>query len=159
MKVLANNYNSKKDEKIDFYPKKLICEECGSELEYEKSDIRIGYLGSAYIDCPLCGNDNMLEDNGITLTSENIEFPEHFYHVSKESGAVDVCNTEEIREYIKKAIRFFRMNKEEYSYSVKVGNLYIKVSRYDDDGVNGVYDVVVSNNYYETEIPFSEDDY
>lgn len=163
MKVLKNNYNQTDDtvitNQIEPYPRNFICDSCGSELEYEESDMRMGFLGCMYVDCPLCGCDNMLDDNekNIILTADNIEFPIHFWHVSKEVGAVDCCNTKEIREYIHRAINYFRENKEECDWGYHVGgNLYINVHRYSGDRV---YEVTVSNNFYEVEIPFEHEDY
>ena len=64
MKILKDNYKkSSADEdvkKIKSYPRKLVCEKCNSELEYEESDLRIGALGCIYLDCPCFGRDNIL---------------------------------------------------------------------------------------------------
>lgn len=161
MKILRDNYNKTEianSTPTDPYPRSLICENCGSELEYEKSDLRIGFLGYVHIDCPLCGNANMIEDNenNIDLTFNNIKFPNHFWHTSKETGAVDICNTEEVRDKIERAIRYFRNNKDEYEWFYSCGNLYVHVHRYEDDEV---YDVTVSNDFYSTEISFEKEDY
>lgn len=152
MKILKDNYSAKTD-----YPKVRICDNCLSEIEYEKVDIRIGFLGLAYLDCPLCGHDNTLEDDEdyVTLTVDNVEFPTHFYHTSVETGAFDYCNNTEIKKYISEAINFFREHKEEYNWCCQSGNLYVHVRRWAGDEV---YEVVVSNNYYSTEIPFEEID-
>lgn len=159
MKVLKNNFN--KDLEINDmpYPRKLVCNMCGSELEYEESDMRMGVYGCMHIDCPLCGEDNLLEDNdnNIELTKDNIEFPIHFHHTSKETGAVDVCNNEMVKEYVRKAIDYFRRNKSEDSYGGHItGNFYINVERNDADEE---YTVTVSNNFYDTYIPFEKEDY
>ena len=162
MKVLKDNYTkSNFNEYIAIaksYPRKLICEHCGSELEYEESDLRMGFLGCAFLDCPLCGGDNMLEENEktITLTKDNVEFPIHFWHTCKETGAVDCCSNEEVKNAINKAINYFRKNKNEYHWYTCIGNLYVSVNRYDGDEC---YEVTVSNNYYETSIPFEAGDY
>lgn len=164
MKVLKNNYNDGKitahvTEIRNQYPRKLTCDMCDSELEYEKSDIRFGEYGCAYIDCPLCGENNFLEDgeNDITLTKYNVEFPTHFHHTSKETGAVDVCNNEMVKEYVCKAIDYFRKNKDEDNYGGHItGNFYISVDRYSEDEE---YCVTVSNDFYETYIQFEKEDY
>lgn len=161
MKVLKDNYTksniNRTIENAKPYPRKIICEECGSELEYEKTDLRIGFLGCAFVDCPCCGRDNLIEDeDGITLTKDNVEFPTHFAHTSKENGAVDCCNNEEVKNAIHKAIDYFRNNKNEFYWFTAHGNLYIGVSRWDGDET---YEVVVTNNYYETYIPFEREDY
>lgn len=158
MKVLKDNYTINEVKNKQNYPRKIVCDNCGSELEYEKSDLYMGFLGSMYLDCPLCKRKNMVENNegAITLTKDNVEFPVHFYHTSKENGAVDCCNNEEIKKYISEAIEFLRKNKEEYSWYCQTGNLYIHVFRYDGDRE---YYVVVTDSYYDTYIPFEKEDY
>lgn len=154
MKVLKNNYNNKQD--IDVFPKKHICENCCSELEYEESDIEIGSFGCTLIYCPLCGHENPLDD--YKLTVDNIEFPKHFYHFSKDVWAVDYCNEEEIKKIIKKAIDYFRTNKNDdcgYYYSA-FGNLIVIVFKNDGDEE---YDVITSGDYYDSAIPFEQIDY
>lgn len=158
IRVLKNNSkDSVKD--IKPYPRKLVCESCKSELEYDESDLRMGEYGCVYVGCPICGQDNMLEndEHSITLTKDNIEFPLHFHHVCKKTGAKDICNQENIRKRIKDAIKYFRKNKSEYDYGCWFsGNLYLHVHRYSDDEN---YTVTVSNDFYEMEIPFEEEDY
>lgn len=119
----------------------------------------MGEYGCIYLDCPVCGQDNMLGDNEncITLTIDNIEFPIHFHHISKEMGAKDIFTNEEIKPYIRKAICYFRKNKEEYDWGGWItGNLYIHVHRFSGDES---YTIYVSNEFYEVEIPFEEEDY
>lgn len=159
MKVLKDNYHNEENiNSVKRYPRKRICECCGSELEYEKADTNIGAFGCVYIICPLCGADNFIDDgeNELTLTRDNVEFPTHFWHTSTETGAVDCCNNEEIKKHICEAIKYFRANKEESHWFTASGNLYVDVSRFDGDEC---YDVVVTKDYYETSIPFEAADY
>ena len=159
MKVLVNNYNGEPIEPIENtpYPRKVVCDRCGSELEYEKEDTRIGYLGVTHLDCPLCGEEIMLEGNeqDIKLTKDNIKFPNHFWYFSKEAGAVELPNSE-IKEYIRNCIEFLRENKNEYCAYSGTGDSGIFVFRYDGDEM---YDIVVAKDFYETEIPFEKEDY
>lgn len=163
MKVLKDNYTKASTEspvKIEIkpYPRKHICEECSSELEYEKSDLRMGVLGCMHLDCPCCGYENMIEENEdtITLTVDNVVFPTHFFHTSKEHRAVDCCDNETVKKEIRKGIDFLRKNREEFSWMTAYGNLYIDITRYDGDEN---YVVFVSNDYYETYIPYADVDY
>lgn len=162
MKVLENNYvnhtNKEVNKQTNSYPREFVCENCTSKLEYEMSDLHMGVLGCMHLRCPLCGYDNMLEENEntITLTADNVEFPVHFFHISKETGAVDCCNNKEVKKCIKKAIDFFREHKEEYFWFSEYGNLYINVMRCDGDKD---YCVFVSNDYYNTYISFEDEDY
>lgn len=163
MKVLVDNYKKNdyvemNNKYIEPYPRKMMCECCESELEYEKSDIKIGAFGCAYIICPLCGSKNFLDDgeNELTLTRDNIEFPTHFWHTCKENGAVDRCNNIEVRNDIKRGIEYFRKNKAEYHWDTQCGNMYVSVRKLEGDEC---YEVIVSNNYYSTSIPFEAEDY
>lgn len=164
MKVLKNNYNAGKIAAhetivIPRYPRKYICDSCESELEYDKSDLRMGEYGCMHLTCPLCKWDNMLEDHedNITLTMYNIDFPTHYHHISKESGAIDICNNGNIREEIKNAIKYFREHKDEFEWGGwRSGNLYVDVHRYEDDEM---YEVTVSNDFYNMDIPFEPEDY
>lgn len=163
MKILKDNYVGNKNAnignvRIEPYPRKLICEDCGSELEYEISDMRMGALGCMYVDCPLCGYDNMIEENeqSITLTMDNVEFPTHFFHTSKDGGAVDCCNNEEVKDAIRRGIDYLRKNADDFNWYTCHGNLFVEVQRYDGDEN---YWVIVTNNYYDTYIPFESADY
>lgn len=162
MKVLRNNFGNGKIDAIETimnpYPRKHECENCGSELEYDESDIYIGVYGAAHIKCPLCNYENMLDgnENDIKLTKDNIEFPTHFHHTSKYTGAVDTCNNEYIKKRIREAIEYFRNNKNEFAWFSGSGNTMIFVYRMDDDED---YDVMVTNDYYSTTIPFEKKDY
>lgn len=162
MKILQDNYNKDVSTNTDTdnkpYPRKIFCERCESELEYDLSDLRMGEYGCMFIDCPCCGYDNMLEDNenNITLTMDNIEFPTHYHHISK-SSAVDICDNEHIREEIKKGITYLRNNPNEHSYGGwRSGNLYVQIDKFDGDEM---YDITVSNDFYNMEIPFDDKDY
>lgn len=162
MKVLKDNYKeaSIKEEvkKINPYPRVLVCEKCRSELEYEKSDLRMGALGCMYLDCPCCGYDNMIEENEgtITLTVDNVIFPTHFFHTSNKHGAVDCCNNENVKKEIYRGIDYLRKNRDQFDWMTGYGDLYINITRYDGDEN---YVVFVSNDYYETYIPFEDVDY
>lgn len=162
MKVLKNNYQPTNVEpeakRVEPYPRKTICNECGSELEYEKSDIKIGVYGAVMVNCPCCGHDTMIDshEDELTLTMNNIEFPVHFYHTSKENGAVDVCNNDEIRKRIQDAIKYFRKNKDAFVWQSESGNLFLVVYRYDGDHD---YTVILTDNFYSTYIPFENEDY
>ena len=42
------------------YPKRHTCEECGAELEYDKKDVHIGWMGCEYVTCPACGSETVV---------------------------------------------------------------------------------------------------
>lgn len=163
MKVLKNNYsdNAVAHEtriKVEPYPRKLICEECNSELEYDKSDLEAGIFGAMHVRCPLCEYLNMLDgnENDITLTKENIKFPTHFYYSSTETGAVDTVDNDSIKKEINRAIEYFRQNKNEWHWYTAYGNLFIMVDRFEGDKE---YNILVTDRSWETYIPFEQEDY
>lgn len=158
MKVLKDNYRETVEEikrlKAEPYPRKLLCEKCESELEYDKSDKETGVYGLYYIKCPLCKHDNYL-DEGEDITVENIEFPTHFGHTSDES-AVDCFNNETIKEYIREGIAFLRKNKDEFDWFVRTGNLHLRVHKYSGDEQ---YEIMTTKDFYDSYIPFEAEDY
>ena len=158
MKILKNNFKKELEPKLENETKKLECEHCNSELEYDAFDVNIGEYGCAFVECPLCGYENYLDDgeHDMDLTMHNVEFPTHFAHVSKDTGAVDACNNEEVRECIRKAIKYFRENKEEFAWITAYGNMVVSVYRWVGDEA---YEVIVGNNYYNTYLSFENEDY
>lgn len=159
MRVLVNNYNNKPIEPIEntSYPRKVVCDRCGSELEYEKEDTRIGYLGVTHLDCPLCGEEIMLEGNeqDITLTADNVKFPEYFWHTSKEYGAKEV-DEHRIKKYIRQGIEYLRENKDDFSWYTQTGDSHIAIYKFEGDES---YEIIVAKDFYSTEIPFEKEDY
>ena len=159
MKVLKNNYEvAAHVSEIYTYPRKIECDKCSSELEYEEDDLEVGIFGAMHIKCPLCGHNNMLDgnENDVKLTKHNVEFPVHFYHTSKDTGAVDTCNHEFVKPLINKGIDYFRENKDEFAWYSGSGNTMVYIFRMDGDEE---YEVVVADSRYETYIPFEPADY
>ena len=158
IRILKDNLNKEKMNKAIPYPRKVICDSCGSELEYDESDLYIGEYGCVLVKCPVCGESVILDGNEheITLNMNNIEFPNHFYHLSTDTGAVDACNTERIRGYIKDGIEFLRQHPDEFYWNISTGNLCMYVHRYEGDGE---YCIVLTKDYYEVSIPFEDKDY
>lgn len=58
---------------------------------------------------------------------------------------------------VKECIETLRNSNDKnfYSTSIEIGDTHIGVSRYDGDQV---FNVVVSKDYYETDVPFTEKD-
>lgn len=157
MKVLKNNFGkitpSHETVIAPRYPRKHICENCESELEYDKEDLEMGYLGCIHLRCPLCGHENMLVDHEdcILLTKDNVRFPTHYYHFEKKSD-----NKELINKYVKEAIEYLRNNKDDFSYFIGSGSVMVHAYRMDGDDE---YNIFVAEDYYEVEVPFEPKDY
>lgn len=99
----------------------------------------------------------MVEElQGITLTKDNIDFPVHFYRTrTGKVGIKEVTNYEVVDE-IKRGIECLRINKNEYYWFTSHGDLFLIIFKYDGDEE---YNVLVTRDWYETNIPFEEDDY
>lgn len=157
MKVLKDNYNVVKalEEKE---PESIItcCDDCGSELEVSPEDMYVGWLGAMHCICPCCGEETMVEQaKGITLTKDNVRFPQHFLRRTFGIRHVKEVKEEEIEKQVRDIIEYLRRNKCDYKY-VSYGDLFLIVFKYDGDEN---YSVVVTKDFYETDIPFEEEDY
>lgn len=158
MKVLKDNYNVVKalEEKE---PDSIItcCDECGSELEISPEDMYVGWLGAMHCICPCCGEETMVEQaKGITLTKDNLRFPEHFLRTTFGIRNVREIKDEEIERQVRDAIEYLRKHKDNDLKYVSYGDLFVIVFRYEGDEN---YFVLVTKDFYETDIPFEAEDY
>lgn len=154
MKVLENNYEKVARRNTTW---EIVCNYCGSVLEVGESDIEYGEYGCSQITCPCCGNinDDLEAIPEKRLTVENLSFPKHFRHLSAEDGAADVFD-KDVLKTIKDQIKFLRQYPEEsFCGGWVTGNLMSIVMRYDGDEQ---FIVLVSKDFYETAIPFNEND-
>lgn len=159
IKVIQNNFNQSELNKKEGMPLTVhtFCDYCDSELEVSKEDTHIGWLGAAYVTCPCCKRETMVDElDGITLTKDNVEFPVHFRRTNKDlRNVVEVQNDEIIKE-IQRGIDYFRTNKAEYYWCSSYRDLFVIIFRYKGDEE---YSVLVTKDFYETDIPFEKEDY
>lgn len=158
MRVLKDNSKNKREVHIE-EPKTFVinCCECGSELEVVKEDLHIGWLGAQFVKCPCCGEDAIVDEiEGIKLTVDNLEFPTHFRRTNKDKKNVKEISPYEILKDIKRAIRYFRENKNEWAWSTSCGDMFLAIYRFAGDEE---YEVVISKDHYQTYIPFEKCDY
>lgn len=159
MKVIKNNYidtNMKHDISIK-YPVHMICENCSSELEVTKEDTHIGYLGFRYVTCPCCGEEICVDEFDHTVvTVDNIKFPVYFIRTNKDLREVVEVDDNKVTEYVKDGIKYLRENKDEFSYFVTTGDVFVVVFRFEDDKN---YLVLVTKDFYESYLDFEEEDY
>ena len=156
MKIIKNNYTK---EVIKDVPKtlRITCDRCDSELEVTEEDTHIGWLGAAYVTCPCCGEESMVDElEGLTLTKDNVEFPVHFLRNTKGLRNIVEVNPNRITKEIKEAIKYFRENKDAWNRYTICGDLFVSVYRYPGDED---YHIVISRDFYETHIPFEPQDY
>lgn len=151
MKVLSSS-NNKPEIK---WPIKHTCLHCDSLLLVDEEDVREGYMGFAVITCPVCMHEEFLDEDNLnrTVTAETVKFPENFWYF----GGKDCkeLNEDDIREYIKRAVKYFRENPDNFCYQTGTGDTMVYVLNFSGDQE---YDVVVCKGYYETHIPFEDID-
>lgn len=131
------------------YPKRHICDECGAELEYDKEDVHIGWMGCEYVTCPACGGETMVGECRVQPPT----WKTTFYHTSTETGAVDIEDVK-IQEYVDKAVKSLCSEKWKPGefYATGTGNLLVLGIKW-EDGV----EVYVTKDYWEDSI--SPEDY
>lgn len=160
IKVIQNNFNKNNlNKKVEVKPEVVhtICNHCDSELEVSKEDVHIGWLGAAFVKCPCCGQETMVDElEGITLTRDNISYPVHFNRTNKDLRNVIEVQKDEVIKEIQRGIDYFRTNKGESYWYSSHGDLFVIIFRYEGDEE---YSILVTRDFYETDIPFEEVDY
>lgn len=135
--IKSNNIESE-------YPKRHVCDECGAELEYDKEDVHIGWMGCEYVTCPVCGSEIMVGKSRVQLPT----WKATFHHTSIETGAVNI-EDDEIQTYVNRAVKLLcsdERNPGEF-YVIWTGNfLVVGIKRM--DGV----DLYVTKDYWEDSI-------
>ena len=146
-------YDGSKPQKDCMY--KCKCENCKSIFEFEAEDEYIGALGIAYVKCPVCG-DEIIYDDGIVLTRENVKFPQHYFRFGGDDCVM--LSNKETDRYVRECIDALRNSDDKNFYATHTGtgDTHVFVFRYDGDEEYFVY---VGKNGYETNVPFTEDDY
>lgn len=135
---------NKKAEEPKIY--NTTCDECGTEIEYEKSDTYIGALGGREFICPTCGETVFVEEpEGIDLDSSNIEFPTHFMKPSNKT--IDI-EDERIQEWVQQCLKKIEDNPENGFYISGSGNTVVIALDF-----KGERDVYVAKKYWECSIP------
>lgn len=135
--IKSNNIESE-------YPKRHICDECGAELECDKEDVHIGWMGCEYVTCPACGSETMVNDQRVQPPT----WKTTFHHTSSETGAVDI-EDDKIREYVNEAVKSLcseKLKPGEF-YITRTGNLLVLGIKW-KDGV----DIYVTKDYWEDSI-------
>ena len=155
MKIIKNNYKNNENIESRLMPIITYCDNCGSKLEITEEDTHIGYWGDRFVTCPCCGKESMVDEiEGIDLTADNINFPVHFYRTNKDTGAVEISNRG-VKEDIKKGIEYFKTDKDAWCWYTCHGDLFVVIFKYNEDDE---YFVVVTKDFYETYIPFTDED-
>lgn len=124
--------------------KRVTCYNCKSELEITNDDLEVGKYGLKYFVCPCCGECSYIEEDedSVTLTEDNLNFPQHYDNFKKENVSDDMIN-----KLVKKSIEQLKYEQVGNYVTRETGNVFVEVFKYEDG-----YDIIVAKNYYETHI-------
>ena len=138
MRLIKSNNNEPE------YPKRHICDECGAELEYDKEDVHIGWMGCEYVTCPACNRETAVSDQRVQPPT----WKTTFHHTSTETGAVDIEDVK-IKEYVDKAVKYLCSDewKPGDFYFAGAGNLLVLGIKWEDSA--GIY---VTKDYWKDSI-------
>lgn len=131
---------------------RVKCYGCGANLLFDKLDVKTGAYGAAYVDCPVCGYEVLIDDEKFDkeLNSTNIEFPKDFAHTYSKNCTVNVSKYD-IESEVKKMLSILKQtpdNSDGQYLLYMYGDVLIMVFKGSDE-----YSVVVANDYYDTAIP------
>ena len=125
---------------------RVECEWCKALLEYEPEDLEYKELGCAYVKCPLCHKESMVDEE-INLTPENIEFPKHFHHFHQSVEGAKHISIGEIYNQVRLGMQYLKNNPNEYLWYTMTGDTLIWVSTEDE---SDMYDFGFTQDFYET---------
>ena len=146
MKILKNNMLNNE------WPRKVICQECGSELEIEYEDVVIDQNRSYYY-CPVCNCENDIHScDEQKITIDNLRFPDDFFSFR---NGVDLSN-EEIKVCIIESVKHLRNHPDKESWCISSGNTFVEVWNCVDDGE---YHIFVAKDYYDCCVEYNQKDY
>ena len=135
MKVIKKN-----EVETSEYPKRIVCEHCGTELEYDKDDEFVGLWGMKCITCPECNEDCFVSDHRV----EPPNWKATFDHTNSDSAVA--IDDEEIQEMVDKC--YERLMSPEWEvgefYITMMGDTLVFGVTFEDD-VN----VYVTRDYWE----------
>lgn len=148
-RIYIENSEPLENELTPAFKPPYLCTECYNKFTGKPY---IAYDGSLFAKCPKCGNEEWVGD-GVTLTKDNIEFPLHFYQYGKRENSVHISDNE-VTERIRRCIKSIENNNIDFSYYMS-GDTCIVVFINDDNEVC----VVVGQNYYETNVHISANNF
>lgn len=134
MKVIKKN-----EVETSEYPKRIVCDHCGTELEYDKDDEFVGLWGMKCITCPECNEDCFVSDHRVEPPNWKVTFD----HVN--SATAKELKNEDIQEYIDNCYKYL-MNEAKPGdfYMTGSGDTMVFGFRYED-----TVDLYVTKDYYE----------
>ena len=134
MKVISRNETKEAD-----YPKRIICDHCGAELEYDKDDEFIGQWGIRVVCCPECMKDVFVSDHRV----EPPNWKATFDHIN--SATAKELKNEDIQEYIDNCYKYLMNEAKPGDFHITgSGDTMVFGFRYED-----TVDLYVTRDYWE----------
>lgn len=134
---------------INDEPNRIECTYCKVKLEYDVEDIQVGAYGCACVRCPKCGELIFIDSevHSITLTKDNIRFPQHFMGAGP---SVVKLSDERIERYIRECLDILEKKEEDYGEFTYTGtgDTLVFAVKYEDE-----YAIYVAREYYTSSIP------
>lgn len=134
---------------INDEPNIIECTGCKVKLEYDVADIQVGAYGCAYVECPKCGELIFIDSevHSITLTKDNIRFPQHFMGAGPN---VVKLSDERTERYIRECLDVLEKREEDYGEFAYTGtgDTLVFAVKYEDE-----YAIYVAKEYYTSSIP------
>lgn len=135
MKVINRNEAKEAD-----YPKRIVCDHCGAELEYNEEDEHNGLWGMKCVTCPVCGEEIFVSEHRAIQPTWGVTF-----NHTDEISAVKLKD-EEIQEMVDKC--YERLMSPEWKagefYITMMGDTLVFGVKFEDE-VN----VYVTRDYWE----------
>lgn len=135
--IKSNNIESE-------YPKRHICDECEAELEYDKEDVHIGWMGCEYVTCPACNSEIMVGECRVQPPTWKTTFG----HTSIKTGAVDI-EDDKVQKCVNEVAK--RLCSDEWKPRefalIGTGNLLVFGVKWED-----CVDIYVTQDYWEDNI-------
>lgn len=130
------------------YPKRHTCDNCGAELEYDKEDTHVGWMGVEYVTCPACDKETMVGECRVQPPA----WKATFHHTSVETGAVNLKDVK-TQAYVDKAVKSLCSDKWKPGefYITGTGNLLVLGIKWEDN-----VDIYVTKDYWEDSIALED---
>ena len=154
MRIIINKYHKKEPVKpVDDKEILVECEKCDLEFTVTEDDVSYGHFGCPKVICPCCGEETYIDadDLGLTLTSENVTYPDHYYMF----GGPDTykVSDNDVNAWVRELIHRMEADDSLDWLTRACGDTHVAVYRVDGDEE---FNVIVSKRYAETYVPFKK---
>ena len=127
------------------FPKRIKCDNCEAELEYDKDDVFIGAWGMKYVHCPGCEeNIPVSEDRYMPIT-----WPTTFLHTNKEK-AVEI-EDERVSFYVEEIKKKLMFSEPDDWTIIRTGDCCVFGCKTEEE-----IEIIVTKDYYSDFIELNE---